>query len=57
MLVRTDSILAAHIGVAREYTTSTYNDVASSLHGVVTKWIGVEEAVERMFALSLYWTP
>jgi len=46
-LVRTDSELARHVGVSREYATSTYLDAQSKVHSAVEKWIGVETAVER----------
>lgn len=45
--MRTDSELARHVGVAREYATSTYLDAQSKVHQAVEKWIGVEHAVER----------
>ena len=46
--METPSELEKQIGVARRATQETLSDVQAQLQGVITKWIGVEHAVERM---------
>jgi len=47
------SELEKQIGVARRHLTAAYSDAHAQVQGLVSKWIGVEHAVERMF--SSYW--
>lgn len=57
MLQETPSELETQIGVARRAVTGVYSDAYSSVQGVISKWIGVEHAVERMpllFAFDFY---
>lgn len=50
------SELERTIGVARAHATMAYENAASNVHGLVDKWIGVEEKVEReLFFLSHSW--
>jgi organizing structure protein 2 len=46
VLVDTPSKLEQNIGVARRMVTGTYRDAYAQVQGVVSKWIGVERAVE-----------
>ncbi|KAI9441348.1 apolipo protein O-domain-containing protein [Lactarius indigo] len=47
VLVDTPSVLETQIGAARKAVTSVTRDVHAQVHGVVSKWIGVEHAVEN----------
>ncbi|KAH9050212.1 apolipo protein O-domain-containing protein [Lactarius hengduanensis] len=47
VLVDTPSVLETQIGVARRAVTSVTRDVHAQVHGVVSKWIGIEHAVEH----------
>lgn len=47
ILVDTPSVLETQIGVARRAVTSVTRDVHAQVHGVVSKWIGIEHAVEH----------
>ncbi|KAL0952954.1 hypothetical protein HGRIS_007164 [Hohenbuehelia grisea] len=47
LLVETHSPLEQQIGVARQAVTQAYNDAYSQVQGVVSKWIGVEHAIEN----------
>ena len=49
MLQETPSELERQIGVARGAVTDVYSKVHGEVQGVVSKWIGVEQAVERAF--------
>ena len=51
ILVETPSELEKQIGVARRATQETLSEVQAQLQGVITKWIGVEHAVERTYIL------
>jgi len=46
-LVPTESELADHIGVAREFATEKYVEVRGAVQSTLDKWISVEHAVER----------
>jgi len=46
ILVETHSDLEHQIGLTREHVTHFYNVSRSQVHDIVSKWIGVEEAVE-----------
>ncbi len=46
ILVETPSELEKQIGVARRALTDTYLDAHARVQGVVSRWIGVEQAVE-----------
>ncbi|OBZ69639.1 MICOS subunit MIC26 [Grifola frondosa] len=46
LLVETPSELERQIGVGRRALTSTYLDAHSRVQGVISRWIGVEQAVE-----------
>jgi MICOS complex subunit MIC26 len=41
------SVLETQIGVARRAVTGVAYDVHAQVHGVVSKWIDIEHAVER----------
>lgn len=41
------SELERQIGVARRAVTARYLDAQARVQGVVSRWIGVEQAVER----------
>lgn len=43
------SELEKNIGIARVHASMAYGNAASSVHGLVDKWIGVEEKVERQY--------
>ncbi|RDX51735.1 hypothetical protein OH76DRAFT_1463125 [Lentinus brumalis] len=47
ILVETPSELEKQIGVARRALTDTYLDAHARVQGVVSRWIGVEQAVEN----------
>lgn len=47
MLQETPSELERQIGVVRKAVTGVYLNVHQEVQGVVSKWIGVEQAVER----------
>lgn len=47
MLQETPSELERQIGVARRAVTGVYLKGYQEVQGVVSKWIGVEQAVER----------
>ena len=47
MLQETPSELENQIGVARRAVTGVYLKAHQEVQGVVSKWIGVEQAVER----------
>ena len=47
LLVETHSELERKIGAVRVKATGIYNNSQTRVHSVVSKWIGVEEAVER----------
>ncbi|KAI9465824.1 apolipo protein O-domain-containing protein [Lactarius psammicola] len=47
VLVDTPSVLETQIGAARRAVTSVTRDVHAQVHGVVSKWIGIEHAVEH----------
>jgi len=47
LLLETPSELEKQIGVARRAATGVFNDAHSRVRGVISKWIGVEHAVER----------
>lgn len=46
VLVETPSELEKQIGVARRAVTTTYLDAHSRVQSVISRWIGVEQAVE-----------
>ncbi|OSD05101.1 hypothetical protein PYCCODRAFT_1475659 [Trametes coccinea BRFM310] len=46
ILVETPSELEKQIGVARRAVTATYEDAHARVQNVVSRWIGVEQAVE-----------
>jgi hypothetical protein len=41
------SVLETQIGVARRAVTGVVHDIHAQVHGVVSKWIDIEHAVER----------
>jgi len=47
LLVETHSELERQIGAVRVKATGIYNNSQAQVHSVVSKWIGVEEAVEH----------
>lgn len=47
MLEEVPSDLERQIGVARRAVTATYLDTQARVQGVVSRWIGIEQAVER----------
>ncbi|KAI0761316.1 apolipo protein O-domain-containing protein [Trametes elegans] len=47
VLVETPSELEKQIGVARRTVTATYEDAHARVQAVVSRWIGVEQAVEN----------
>lgn len=47
LLVEEATPLEKHIGIARRAVTETYYDAYAQVQGVVSKWIGVEHAIER----------
>ncbi|KAI0045229.1 hypothetical protein FA95DRAFT_1495709 [Auriscalpium vulgare] len=47
VVVDTPSQLEEQIGVARRAATGVFNDAHAKVQGVVSKWIGVEHAVEN----------
>ncbi|KAJ8519807.1 hypothetical protein ONZ45_g3283 [Pleurotus djamor] len=47
LLVEESSFLQTHIGVARKAATQAYLDGYAQVQGVVSKWIGIEHAVEH----------
>ncbi|RDB18218.1 MICOS subunit MIC26 [Hypsizygus marmoreus] len=47
LLVETPSVLEKHIGVARRRVTEAYRDTHSQVQGVISRWIGVEHAIEN----------
>jgi len=47
ILVDTPSVLETQIGAARRAVTGVTRDVHAQVHGVVSKWIGIEHAVEH----------
>ena len=47
MLQETPSELERQVGVARRAVTGVYSKAHQEVQGVVSKWIGVEQAVER----------
>ena len=49
VLQETPSELERQIGVARTAVTGVYLQAHQEVQGVVSKWIGVEQAVERAF--------
>ncbi|KAI0641347.1 apolipo protein O-domain-containing protein [Trametes meyenii] len=46
LLVETPSELERQIGVARQAATTTYLDAHARVQAVISRWIGVEQAVE-----------
>ena len=46
VLVDTPSALEKQIGTAREAVTAQYNGAHNYVQGWVTRWIGIEHAVE-----------
>ena len=53
--METPSELEKQIGVARRALTDTYLDAHSRVQAVVSRWIGVEQAVESAsHALSMH---
>ena len=52
MLQETPSELERQIGVARRAVTDVYLKAHQEVQGVVSKWIGVEQAVERASSTS-----
>ncbi|KAH9916977.1 apolipo protein O-domain-containing protein [Epithele typhae] len=46
LLLETPSELEKHIGVARRTLTGTYEDAHGRVQALVSRWIGVEQAVE-----------
>ena len=49
VVVDSPSVLETQIGVARRAVTGVAHDFHARVHGVVSKWIGIEHAVERVF--------
>ena len=49
VLVETPSELEKQIGVARRAVTGTYLDAHARVQAVVSRWIGVEQAVESAY--------
>ncbi|KAJ7264832.1 apolipo protein O-domain-containing protein [Mycena rebaudengoi] len=47
LLVDTPSALEQHIGVARRHATASYLSAHAHVQGIVSRWIGVEHAVEN----------
>ncbi|KAJ8690804.1 hypothetical protein PTI98_012203 [Pleurotus ostreatus] len=47
LLVEESTPLEKHIGIARRAVTQTYHDAYSQVQGFVSKWIGVEHAIEH----------
>ncbi|KAI0266348.1 apolipo protein O-domain-containing protein [Gloeopeniophorella convolvens] len=47
VVVDTPSVLETQIGVARRAVTGVAQDVHGQVHGAVSKWIGIEQAVEH----------
>ncbi|KAG5642283.1 hypothetical protein DXG03_003060 [Asterophora parasitica] len=47
LLVETPSPLEEQIGVARRRVTETYREAHSRVQGVISRWIGVEHAIEN----------
>ena len=54
VLVETPSELEKQISVARSAVTATYDDAHSRIQAVVSRWIGVEQAVERTSSLPSF---
>lgn len=54
VLVETPSELEKQIGVARRAVTTTYLDAHSRVQSVISRWIGVEQAVESACRLHLH---
>lgn len=48
LLLETPSELEQRIGVARRAVTATYLDARAQVQGVISRWISVEQSVERM---------
>ena len=46
MLEEVPSELERQLGVARRTVTGVYSDAQARVQGVVSRWIGVEQAVE-----------
>ena len=51
-MVETPSELEKQIAVARRAVTGTYLDARSRVQEVVSRWIGIEQAVECAFDTS-----
>ena len=49
LLLDTPSELEKQIAIARRYVTGTYTDAYAQVQSAVSKWIGVEHAVESAF--------
>ena len=49
VVVDSPSVLETQIGVARRAVTGVARDVHARVHGAVSQWIGIEQAVERTF--------
>ncbi|KAI0300542.1 apolipo protein O-domain-containing protein [Multifurca ochricompacta] len=47
IVVDSPSVLETQIGVARKSVTATAQNVHAQVHGVISKWIGIEHAVEH----------
>lgn len=47
VLEEVHSDLERNIGIARVHATQAYDNSRARVHGLVSKWIGVEEKVER----------
>lgn len=52
VLVETPSELEKQIGIARRAVTASYLDARAQVQGVVSRWIGVEQAVESASSSS-----
>ena len=54
VLIETPSELEKQIGIGRRALTGTYEDAHARIQSVISKWIGVEQAVERTFRTHFY---
>ena len=53
VLQETPSELESQIGNVRRVVTETYLDAHNRVQGVVSRWIGVEQSVERECSTSI----
>jgi MICOS complex subunit MIC26 len=55
IVVDSPSVLETQIGVIRRAVTGVAHDAHAQVHGVVSKWIGIEHAVERVSSPTPNW--